>query len=100
MTVGWVYILTNQPRGTLYVGVTSDLVRRVWEHREGVAESFTKRYGLKRLDWFERHDDIREAIRREKALKRWLRDWKLDLVETANPGWADPYDRPASSGAW
>ncbi|MFC3674124.1 GIY-YIG nuclease family protein [Ferrovibrio xuzhouensis] len=92
MTGGWVYILTNQPRGTLYVGVTSDLVRRVWEHREGVAESFTKRYDLKRLVWFERHDDIREAIRREKALKRWLRDWKLDLVETANPGWDDLYD--------
>ncbi len=93
MQGGWVYIMTNRPNGTLYVGVTSDLARRAREHREGVAEGFTKRYGLKRLVFAERHGDIRAAIQREKSLKRWPRAWKVRLIHAENPGWADLYDR-------
>ncbi len=92
MAGGWVYIVTNKPNGTLYIGVTSDIARRAWEHREGVAEGFTKTYGLKLLVYVERHDDIRDAIQREKSLKRWLRTSKLRLVHEANPGWRDLYD--------
>ena len=77
MQGGWVYIVTNRPDGTLYIGVTSDLPRRAWQHREGLIEGFTKRYGLTRLVFFERHDDIQAAIRREKGLKRWPRAWKV-----------------------
>lgn len=73
MQGGWVYIMTNRPNGTLYIGVTSDLARRAWEHREGVAESFTKRYGLKRLVFVEHHEHIRAAIQREMNLKHWPR---------------------------
>ena len=73
MQGGWVYIVTNRPNGTLYVGVTSDLARRSWEHREGVVAGFTKKYGLKRLVYVERYDDIRTAIQREKSLKHWPR---------------------------
>ena len=91
MKPGWVYMLSNG-RGTLYIGVTSDLAGRIWQHREGVAEGFSKRHGLKRLVWFETHDDIAAAIAREKALKRWLRQWKIDLVERGNPGWDDLYE--------
>ncbi len=90
---GWVYIMTNRPNGTLYVGVTSDLVRRVAEHRAGVADGFTKRYGLRRLVFFERHDDIRAAIQREKNMKHWRRAWKVRLILGANPSWDDLYDR-------
>ena len=92
MASGWVYIMTNRPNGTLYVGVTSDLGRRVWEHREGVAEGFSKRYGLKRLVYAERHEDIRTAIQREKNVKHWPRTWKVRLILAANPEWADLYD--------
>ncbi len=95
MRGGWVYILTNRPNGTLYVGVTSDLARRVWEHREGAAEGFSKRYGLKRLVYAERHDDIRSAIQREKTIKHWPRAWKVALILEANPAWDDLYDRLA-----
>jgi len=90
---GWVYIMTNKPDGTLYVGVTSDLPQRVWQHREGVADGFTKRYNLKRLVFAEYHDDIRDAIRREKALKTWPRAWRCALIAEANPDWADLYDQ-------
>jgi putative endonuclease len=93
MRGGWVYIVTNRPNGILYVGVTSDLPRRVWEHREGVAEGFTKRYDLKRLVYAEHHDDIRLAIQREKNLKHWSRAWKVRLIPTDNPAWDDLYDR-------
>jgi putative endonuclease len=93
MQGGWVYIVTNRPNGVLYVGVTSDLPRRVWEHREGVAEGFTKRYDLKRLVYAEHHDDIRLAIQREKNLKHWSRAWKVRLILTDNPAWDDLYDR-------
>jgi len=90
---GWVYIMTNWPNGTLYIGVTSDLPHRVWEHREGLIEGFTKHYGLTRLVFFERHDDIRTAIQREKSLKSWRRAWKVRLIVATNPGWDDLYDR-------
>ncbi len=92
---GWVYILTNRPNGTLYVGVTSDLARRVWEHRDGVADGFTRRYGLKRLVYAERHEDIQTAIQREKNLKHWSRAWKVRLILAANPEWNDLYDQLA-----
>ena len=93
MASGWVYIMTNRPNGTLYVGATSNLGRRVWEHREGVADGFTKQYGLKRLVYVEHYDDIRAAIQREKNMKHWPRKWKARLILAANPGWADLYDR-------
>ncbi len=90
---GWVYIVTNRPRGTLYTGVTSDLPRRAYQHRTGAAEGFTKRYRLRLLVWFERHEDIGEAITREKTLKRWHRTWKFELIEALNPDWDDLYAR-------
>lgn len=86
---GWVYIVTNRPYGTLYVGVTADLARRAWEHREGVVDGFSKRYGLKRLVYAERHDDIRAATQRERNIKHWPRTWKVALVVRANPAWDD-----------
>ena len=92
MRGGWVYIITNWPNGTLYVGVTSDLARRAWEHREGVADGFTKRYGLKLLVYAERHDDIRTAIQRD-TIKHWPRTWKVRLVLAENPNWDDLYNR-------
>jgi putative endonuclease len=95
MLGGWVYIVTNRPNGTLYVGVTSDIARRACEHREAVVDGFTRRYRLKRLVWVERHDDIRAAIQREKNLKHWPRAWKLDLIVAQNPDWNDLYDRLA-----
>src|SRR5271157_3332651 len=76
MADGWVYIMTNRPNGTLYVGVTDDLARRVWEHREGLVESFTRRYGLRRLVYAEHHSDIRQARQREENLKHYPRAWK------------------------
>jgi putative endonuclease len=85
------YVMTNKPRGTLYVGVTNDLVRRVHEHREGVVPSFTKRYGTKQLVHFERYDEPALTIQREKNIKHWSRLWKLQLVETSNPKWRDLY---------
>jgi putative endonuclease len=86
---GWVYIMTNRPRGVLYVGVTSDLVRRISEHREGSEEGFSSRYRLKCLVLAEEHPTIAYAIRRGKNLKRWSRQWKIDLVESVNPDWRD-----------
>jgi putative endonuclease len=93
MSGGWIYIMTNRPNGTLYVGVTSDLGRRVWEHREGIASSFTKRYGLKRLMYAEAYEDIRLALQREKNMKHWPRSWKVWLILASNPDWADLYDQ-------
>jgi putative endonuclease len=100
MSGGWVYIMTNRPNGTLYVGVTADLARRVWEHREGLADSFTKRYGIKRLVDAERHEDIRAAIQCEKNMKHWPRTWKVRLILAANPNWADLYDGLVRSRGW
>ena len=91
----YVYILANCPRGRLYVGVTNDLARRTWEHREGAVEGFTKRYDLKTLVYMEQHEDIREAIAREKKLKRWRRAWKLALIEGENPAWRDLFEEIA-----
>jgi putative endonuclease len=95
MSGGWVYIMTNHPNGTLYIGITNDLPRRVWEHRQGIGSKFAKRYYLKRLVFAERHDDITAAIQRETSLKRWSRAWKLDLITSANPDWDDLYDQLA-----
>jgi putative endonuclease len=92
MTGGWVYIMTNKPNGTLYIGVTSDIARRAFEHREGLVPGFTKRYGLKHLVYVERHEAIQDAIQREKAMKRWLRVEKLRAIHAANPEWRDLYD--------
>src|SRR5216684_3969501 len=95
MQGGWIYIVTNRRDGTLYVGVTSDIARRAWEHREGVVEGFTERYRLKRLVLVERHDDIQSAIQREKNIKHWPRAWKVELIEAQNPEWDDLYDQLA-----
>ncbi len=92
---GWLYIMTNRPNGTLYVGLTADLARRVWEHREGIASQFTRRHGLQRLVYAERHDDIRAAIQREKTLKGWRRAWKVRLIVSRNPDWSDLHDHLA-----
>jgi putative endonuclease len=85
----YVYILASRKNGTLYIGVTNDLVRRAHEHRQGEAEGFTRQYAVKRLVYFEAHDDIRAAIQREKTLKHWLRAWKIALIEQTNPEWRD-----------
>jgi len=90
--VGYVYILASQRNGTLYIGVTSDLIRRVREHKDGRIEGFTSKYGVGRLVYVEVHDRVTDAIRREKQLKKWRRAWKLDLIETANPRWDDLYE--------
>ncbi|HYF23178.1 MAG TPA: GIY-YIG nuclease family protein [Caulobacteraceae bacterium] len=83
--------MTNKPYGTLYVGVTNGLWRRVEEHRSGAHPGFTKTYGLTRLVWYELHESMVGAIRREKTLKRYLRDWKINLIERDNPHWDDLY---------
>lgn len=80
-----VYLLASRPRGTLYVGVTSDLVRRVWEHKQGLVEGFTKKYQVKSLVWFEQTESIEAAIAREKQIKKWNRAWKISLIEKTNP---------------
>jgi putative endonuclease len=92
MAEGWVYIMTNRPNGTLYIGVTDNITRRVWEHRQGLLEGFTKRYGLRRLVYAEHHDDIRQARQRERNLKHYPRAWKIRLVLVHNPDWQDLYD--------
>ena len=85
----YVYIMASKRNGTLYVGVTNDIGRRAYEHRTGAVEGFTPRYGVKRLVYYELHDDIETAIGREKTVKRWPRKWKLDLIEGMNPEWSD-----------
>jgi len=87
----YVYMLSNRTRGVLYVGITSDLVKRVWEHKEHLVRGFTQRYGIIRLVYFEATEDIASAIEREKHLKRWRRAWKIQLVEGFNPEWRDLY---------
>ena len=91
MPGGWVYMLANRPNGTLYIGVTNDLARRMWEHRHGTGSAFARKYHLHRRGHAEPHDDIQTAIQRETSLKRWPRAWKLALIETHNPEWADLY---------
>ena len=87
----FVYILASRKHGTLYIGVTNDLLRRVHEHREGLLPGFTRRYGVKHLVYYETFQDIRDAIHREKVLKEWRRDWKISLIEQSNPEWVDLY---------
>ena len=84
-----VYMLASQRNGTLYIGVTSDLIKRVWQHREGFADGFTKQYGVKTLVWYEQHETMDSAISKEKAMKKWLRKWKLSTIEKSNPEWRD-----------
>jgi putative endonuclease len=87
----WVYIVASKIGGTVYIGVTNDLIRRVYEHKTKAAESFTKKYDVDRLMYFEQFDDIENAIRREKRLKKWNRAWKVRLIEETNPNWDDLY---------
>jgi len=86
-----VYILANVPRGTLYIGVTSNLPGRIWQHKQDLAEGFTRRYSLHTLVWYEIHGTMESAISREKSLKAWQRLWKIELVESGNPDWRDLY---------
>ena len=89
---GYVYILANMRRGRTYIGVTNDLVRRVYEHREGLVEGYTKARNIKRLVYFEQFEDISVAIQRETSLKRWYARWKQELIEQGNPDWRDLWD--------
>jgi putative endonuclease len=88
----WVYILASKRNGTLYIGMTDDLVRRVWEHRSGIIHGFTRKYGVKMLVWYEQHESRESAFQRERQMKKWNRGWKLRLVEQSNPRWRDLSD--------
>ena len=88
----WVYLLASRPRGTLYVGVTNNLVRRVIEHREGLVDGFTRDYGVKLLVYYEEHATAMAAIQRVKNIKHWSRAWKIDLIRSMNPAWRDLHD--------
>ena len=92
MSPGFVYILSNKRNGTIYIGVTSNLVKRIWEHKQHVVESFTKKYDVTNLVYFEQLENINEAIAREKQLKNWRRNWKVALIEKDNPSWKDLYN--------
>jgi len=92
----YVYILASKKDGILYIGVTSDLLGRSWQHKEGVVEGFSKRYWIKKLVYFEVHSDIEQAIIREKQMKKWNRDWKIRLIEEKNPDWEDLYESIAA----
>ena len=89
----YVYMMSNKPYGTLYVGITNDLVRRVWEHKNDVVEGFTRDHGLKDLVWYEVHEDPIIAISREKLIKKWHRDWKVNRIQEMNPAWEDLYSK-------
>jgi putative endonuclease len=89
-----VYILASKRNGTLYIGVTSDLSRRIWQHKNDQVEGFTKKYGVHTLVYYEWHDDMRAAIVREKQIKKWNRAWKLELIESVNPEWRDLAEEP------
>ncbi|MCK5496712.1 MAG: GIY-YIG nuclease family protein [Hyphomicrobiaceae bacterium] len=91
MRTYFVYLLASKPRGTLYIGVTNTIIDRVAQHRVGNGSVFTRRYNVHRLVWFQEYGDIREAIQREKTLKEWPRDWKINLIERDNPHWIDLY---------
>lgn len=92
MKKGFVYMMSNKQDGVLYIGVTSDIVKRVYEHKNGFVDGFTKQYNLKNLVYYEIYDDIEEAIKREKQLKNWHREWKIELVNKQNPHWEDLYE--------
>ena len=101
---GWVYIMTNAPHGTLYIGVTANLAGRITQHREGTGSTFCRKHGLVRLAYVEHHERIEDAIVREKAMKAWKRAWKLRLIRETNPHWEDLFERingwaPACAGA-
>ena len=87
-----VYIITNEQNGTLYIGVTSDLVKRIYQHKNELAGEFSKQYKLHTLVWYEQHESMDSAIQREKILKKWNRQWKLELIEAMNPNWDDLYE--------
>ena len=87
-----VYVLASKRNGTLYVGVTSDLIKRVWEHKNNVVKGFTERYSVHQIVWYELHETMESAIRKEKMLKNWKRVWKLELIERSNPNWHDLYE--------
>jgi len=87
-----VYILASKRNGTLYIGVTSDLIKRIWEHKSNVVKGFTERYNVHQLVWYELHETMEAAIRKEKMLKNWKRSWKLELIESSNPDWQDLYE--------
>jgi putative endonuclease len=89
----YVYILASDRNGTLYVGVTDNLIRRVWEHKNSINKGFTKKYSIHLLVWYEVHQEIEQAIIREKQLKKWNRNWKLELIEKYNPNWDDLYNK-------
>ena len=89
---GFVYIMASRKGGTLYTGLTADLPRRVWEHRDEVTGGFTAKYGVKRLVWYREYDDITDAIAEEKRIKKWRRAWKIELIEAVNPEWRDLYE--------
>ncbi len=95
----YVYIVASRRNGTLYIGMTDDLIRRIWQHREGLVPGFTQKYGCKYLVWFESTDDVMSAIQREKQMKAWKRRWKLELIERGNPNWGDLYDQIDPLGA-
>ena len=95
----YVYLLASKPHGTLYIGTTSDLARRVWEHKKKLVPGFTKRYQVERLVWFEVHESATAALRREKQLKEWKRDWKINLLETGKPALAGPLPEPPNLSA-
>jgi len=88
-----VYMLANKQNGTLYVGVTSNLCKRVWEHKSDLVEGFTKKYKVHTLVWYELHTNMESAIKREKALKKWRRQWKLEIIESINPDWNDLFEK-------
>ena len=92
----FVYILASAPYGTLYTGVTNDLVRRVWEHRNDLVSGFSREYGTHTLVWYEAHAEVASAIAREKRIKNWNRDWKVNLIQAMNPEWRDLYDKIVS----
>ncbi len=99
MKTYYVYILASQKNGTLYVGITNDLVRRVFEHKEDFVDGFTKKYSVHALVYFESTDDVNAAIEREKNIKAWKREWKIRIIEEFNPGWRDLYTDIADSGS-
>lgn len=94
----YVYIMASKKNGTLYIGITNDLIRRVYEHRNDLIDGFTRRYGIHKLIYFEQTDDVLSAIQREKQLKKWHRKWKVDLIEQENPEWRDLYDEITGDG--
>ena len=95
MKIPCVYILANKPDGTLYIGVTTNLTQRIWQHKNDLIEGFTKRYGIHRLVWYELHESMESAIQREKTIKKWNRAWKIELIEKNNPTWRDLYNEIA-----